>query len=47
MPAITADTVKANSFTFSARQPRKRVRLSASRTAISSLPYFDDDDRAR
>ena len=45
MPAMTADTVKANSFTFSARQPRKRVRLSASRTAISSLPYFDVDDQ--
>ena len=41
MPAITADTVKAKSFTFSARQPRKRVRLSASRTATSSLPYFE------
>ena len=45
MPAITAETVKANSLTFSARQPRKRVRLSASRTAISSLPYFERDDR--
>ena len=41
MPAMTAETVKAKSFTFSARQPRKRVRLSASRTAISSLPYFE------
>ena len=44
MPAMTAETVKANSFTFSARQPRKRVRLSASRTATSSLPYFERDD---
>ncbi len=25
MPAITAETVKAKSFTFSGRQPRKRV----------------------
>jgi hypothetical protein len=33
--------VKARSFTFSGRQPRKRVRLSASRTAIISFPYFD------
>ncbi|MCY1384542.1 hypothetical protein D9M69_728090 [compost metagenome] len=41
MPAIIAETVKAKSLMCSTRYPRKRVRLSASRTATSTLPYLE------
>ncbi len=41
MPAITAETVKAKSFTYSTLYPRNRVRLSASRTAIITLPSLE------
>src|SRR5437868_5440132 len=41
MPAITAETTNANSFTFSTRYPMNRVRLSASRTATITLPSLE------